>query len=107
MKLEEIRELPGVEHRVETGPIRFGEDWPGTFIRGDNAFAYLMYLEKALDVFYRLGEMDKSLDLYLAFSNLNELAKLLHESNINPKFQRKKREWWNISQPMDSGETKT
>ncbi len=23
--------------RVETGPVRFGDDWPGVFIRGDNA----------------------------------------------------------------------
>jgi len=22
--------------RVETGPVQFGDDWPGYFIRGDN-----------------------------------------------------------------------
>lgn len=27
---------PGPD-RVETGPVQFGEDWPGVFIRGDNA----------------------------------------------------------------------
>lgn len=32
-----IRHLPAVEERVETGPVAFGDDWPGVFIRGDNA----------------------------------------------------------------------
>lgn len=32
-----IRKLPAVERRVETGPVQFGDDWPGIFIRGDNA----------------------------------------------------------------------
>lgn len=26
--------------RPETGPMQFGDDWPGVFIRGDNAFVY-------------------------------------------------------------------
>ena len=32
------------EHRIETGPIQIGDDWPGVFIRGDQAlfFAYLL-----------------------------------------------------------------
>jgi hypothetical protein len=34
---EPVRMLPGVVERVETGPVRFGDDWPGVFIRGDNA----------------------------------------------------------------------
>ena len=29
-------------NRVETGPVQFNDDWPGVFIRGDNA-AYLAY----------------------------------------------------------------
>lgn len=30
--------------RVETGVVQFGDDWPGVFIRGDDAF----YLSTAL-----------------------------------------------------------
>jgi hypothetical protein len=26
--------------RPETGPMQFGDDWCGIFIRGDNAFLY-------------------------------------------------------------------
>ena len=25
--------------RVETGPVQFGNDWPGLFVRGDEALA--------------------------------------------------------------------
>ena len=31
--------------RAETGPMKFGDDWPGIFIRGDNAFFYLKVCE--------------------------------------------------------------
>lgn len=34
----EIRKLPAQDERIETGPVQFGDDWPGVFIRGDNAF---------------------------------------------------------------------
>lgn len=35
--------------RIETGVLQFGEDWPGVFIRGDNAFAYAMALDGLLN----------------------------------------------------------
>ncbi len=35
--------------RPETGPMQFGDDWPGVFIRGDNAFGDAMYLEQVLN----------------------------------------------------------
>jgi hypothetical protein len=31
-----VRELPAPDDRVETGPVRFGGDWTGLFIRGDD-----------------------------------------------------------------------
>lgn len=36
---------PSNLQRVETGAIQFGDDWPGVFIRGDNA----AYYSRALD----------------------------------------------------------
>lgn len=44
-----IRVLPAAEPRVESGPIQFGDDWPGTFIRGDNAAAFALALRQVLD----------------------------------------------------------
>lgn len=44
----DVRVLPVQTPRVETGPTQFGDDWPGIFIRGDNAFAYALALEYLL-----------------------------------------------------------
>lgn len=35
--------------RPETGPMQFGEDWPGVFIRGDHAMHYASHLRMLLD----------------------------------------------------------
>ena len=49
-----VKKIPYDEKgRVETGPVQFGDDWPGVFIRGDNANYYAFMLEKALS-----GETD-------------------------------------------------
>lgn len=40
-------ELPPND-RVETGPVQFNDDWPGFFIRGDNAFAVRLALAQVL-----------------------------------------------------------
>lgn len=41
-----IRNLPAVETRVEDGPIQFGDDWPGSFLRGDTCAFFAMNLEQ-------------------------------------------------------------
>lgn len=43
-----MRTLPKQEQRVESGPIRFGDDWPGLFLRGDTCFGYLGTLGRAI-----------------------------------------------------------
>lgn len=40
------RLLPSVPDRVETGPVQFGDDWPGLFIRGDGAANYALNLQQ-------------------------------------------------------------
>jgi hypothetical protein len=46
---EKIRKIDiELDERVETGPIQIGDDWPGVFIRGDNAIYYRMCLEALL-----------------------------------------------------------
>jgi len=52
--------------RVETGVVQFGNDWPGLFIRGDNALGYALALDSV-----------KS-DNPIAELKLQELAELLH-----------------------------
>ena len=36
----EVRKIKHTGKRVETGIVKFGDDWNGYFIRGDNAFYY-------------------------------------------------------------------
>ncbi len=54
--------------RVETGVVQFGNDWPGVFVRGDNALGYALALDAC-----------KSDDPVAEF-NLRALARLLHEA---------------------------
>lgn len=39
--------MPEGMTRPETGPMQFGDDWPGVFIRGDNAFHMAMLMRTA------------------------------------------------------------
>ena len=34
--------------RLETGAVQFGNDWPGTFIRGDHAAHFAMTLDRVI-----------------------------------------------------------
>jgi len=42
--------------RVETGVVRFGEDWPGYFLRGDDALSLQARLARVRQYFEALGE---------------------------------------------------
>ncbi len=57
--------------RLETGPLQFGDDWPGIFIRGDQAFAWAMGVE-AVE-----GQLEFSEQI-----GLNGLAETLHSCNV-------------------------
>jgi hypothetical protein len=35
-----MQTLPDVQQRIETGPLKIGHDWPGVFIRGDEALGF-------------------------------------------------------------------
>jgi hypothetical protein len=43
------QQLPQQEPRIETGAIQFGDDWPGLFIRGDEAIIILPALRASGD----------------------------------------------------------
>lgn len=71
------------EHkRVETGSLQFGDDWPGVFIRGDNAAYYGMILRQYLEK----PENFKDTITEGIISQLSELLSgCLVTSNGNPK----------------------
>lgn len=45
----ELDEVSGFGSRVETGPLQINDDWPGLFIRGDNALHYAAHLAVVLE----------------------------------------------------------
>src|SRR5438876_245639 len=47
---DNVRRLPAPadSQRVENGPVQFGTDWPGLFIRGDSAFGLAMSIKAIL-----------------------------------------------------------
>jgi len=47
--MSKIRLLDEQEERVETGPVRFGSDWTGVFLRGDAALPHAMILQRLLE----------------------------------------------------------
>lgn len=43
-----VRQLPAASPRVETGPVRFGDDWSGLYVRGDDCMALAVRLRGLL-----------------------------------------------------------
>lgn len=70
-----MQQLPAQEKRVETGAVQFGDDWPGVFIRGDNAGHYAMVLKDML-ASTTLGPIDKM--------TLSSLQRLLADAVVGP-----------------------
>lgn len=62
-----IRQFPEQAERVETGPIQFGQDWPGIFLRGDNAGPEAMYLGLLLSTVESYNEENPNEPLADAF----------------------------------------
>lgn len=61
--------------RPETGTMQFGDDWPGVFIRGDNAMYYAMQLREFLE------NPETVYDNVLAVAALEGLISILERSN--------------------------
>ena len=70
------RQLPEQDERVETGPVRFGDDWPGVFIRGDNAGYYAMALKQYLDQIEPIAGIAEKVD-EITTAQLRGLQELL------------------------------
>jgi hypothetical protein len=72
--MKDVRLIPQPEGgRVETGVVRFGDDWAGVFIRGDNSF----FLATAL------CEVLKNPNDCVYAGQVQEFARLLLDSNEN------------------------
>jgi hypothetical protein len=66
--------------RPETGTMKFGDDWRGVFIRGDNAFAIRLALDRTLKLL--VDENKKTtLDYIATIPQLEGFLKLLEQSD--------------------------
>lgn len=72
----EVRKLPPVRERVETGPVQFGDDWPGVFIRGDNAAGFALALKDLL-----IASPNEPSDPF-SYMTLRGLLDILEASNV-------------------------
>jgi hypothetical protein len=74
-----VRQVP----RAETGVMQFEDDWPGVFIRGDNAFYFAMCLR---NVYNKLIPLTDPITL----CGIQGLLSLLENSDIrtNPNPQK-------------------
>jgi hypothetical protein len=74
--MKKHQKIPLDDARPETGPMQFGGDWPGVFIRGDNALGYALALRRAVE---RLAEVDgPSVDV----ARLADLVELLGSCRV-------------------------
>jgi hypothetical protein len=64
--------------RPETGPMQFGDDWPGVFIRGDDAIGYASALRRAVE---KLAEVDSP---SVNAARLADLVELLGSCRVTP-----------------------
>ena len=62
--------------RAETGPVRFGDDWAGVFIRGDEAFSRALQMDAVAEHYEGLADGDFSGKGMLAI-NIQGFADLL------------------------------
>lgn len=54
--MPERQQVPALDKRPETGPMRFGDDWTGIFLRGDSAMGYrasLLMAQECLEGRYK------------------------------------------------------
>lgn len=72
--------------RVESGAVQFGEDWPGYFLRGDDAFDIAMQIERIGRFLADLPDKVKvdvgGVDLVLAYMRLRELREDILENTV-------------------------
>lgn len=81
--MTDVLQLPAWETRVETGPVRFGNDWAGIFIRGDEAHYFAFMLSHILELLPKNG----TIQMASAAAGVTRLAKLLASCSENPEIR--------------------
>lgn len=83
--MKKINTLVGIKYRAPTGPLRIGSDWPGIFLRGDEAQRWSCSLEKATRELAKLSKEacpPHDLELSRLSVHLHELKVLLESARL-------------------------
>jgi len=78
-----LHKFPNIVPRMETGLVQWGEDWPGVFIRGDNAMNYSYALRRVLDAATHTKPADP-----VMVAVVNGLAVLLESADLQIELRR-------------------
>lgn len=85
MAQDPIRQLPAQSPPVETGPIRFGNDKPGVFIRAENALGFFITLRNLLQdsplASVWLGQWKTQMENLLLLLESSQAGQEDHEDN--------------------------
>ena len=80
--MTEILHLPAHEPRVESGVVQFGNDWPGVFLRGDNALFTALFVDQAATRLLQIATEQKSDADLILVAQLKGLAWDLHACSV-------------------------
>lgn len=85
MPEDPVRQLPAQSPPVETGPIRFGNDKTGVFIRADNALGFSITLRNLLQDIPQasvwLGQWKTQMEILLLLLESSQAGQKNHEDN--------------------------
>ena len=83
---DKIQKFPALNKRIDTGPVQFGDDWPGIYIRGDSAGGISDRLGHVLKAIAQLREQSISfIGARAAETEIKKVQKLLDSCMIIPK----------------------
>ena len=75
--------VENLDKRIETGPLQINDDWPGTFIRGDNAAYYAMMLGQLIAAHEEQNTDYESFSDSIAWAVMKSLYEALTGSNVH------------------------
>jgi hypothetical protein len=76
-----------MKQRVQTGKMQFEDDWPGVFIRGDDALGYAAVIRRLFAVSGPLYD-ESNHEMFECRSRLAELAGLLESCRLRSRPKR-------------------
>jgi len=67
--------------RVETGSVKFDDDWPGLFLRGTDAFSLAQHIKRAIAVINKKRELS-AFERVIVLSELEGVVKEIEDAVV-------------------------